>query len=429
MFQYQSLVDKFTLKREYLQDYERQEKEHISNFIKQVSEGKFQKTDIFPSEKRFKNLHFPITYRGDANVPIWPIAAFSGSTIVPIVPIEKERFEDFHNFKISDIEQMVSFTEETGKIQFVLMRRPTDYYKLDFLEPILKRLRPPQFIGIPVDEYEQSNELSMYYREFSVVANSGFRNHVRKNSSVGSNKRAFDLLMTNLRGNYMMIRAISTPEFSNSFADLVRTDYENGGKLLEMMSLFVLRPLRNPLKCIDAIPMETLEIGNKLGLYEMSQSKSVFPCELGRLLMEKITYYPESLEACKQVTSRYKDEDVIQLLQAVHEGIIKNTPDTVEKNEKELAAALDNIWGDNTLRNRINGIRFGVPLILGAVGTIAGGLSGGYIGLLSGLGFDVADKMFEFKGDAFSEKISKFLTPSYQTTIFDFRKRYLLDNK
>jgi hypothetical protein len=412
-----------------LQDYQREEREQIQAFLKLVSEGRFQSADIFPPEKRFKNLHFPITYRGSAEIPIWPLVAFSGSAIIPIMPIEKEQFESFHKFKISDIEQMVSFAEDTGKLQFLLMRQPTDYYKLDFLEPIFKRLKPPQFMGIPIYEYAKHDVLSQYYKEFTAIANSGFRDYVRRVSNVGHNKRAFDSLMTNLQGNYMMLRAISNIEFSEEFAQLFRSDFENAGKLLEIIDILVLRPLRNPLKCMDAYPLEMIRIGQSLGLDNAFKSNMRFPCELGRLLMQKITCYPESLEACKQITARYDDQDVIKLLQAVNEGVIKNNPEIVEKTEKELSAALDNIWNDKSLLRRINGIRFGVPLILGAIGTVAGGLSGGYAGLLSGLGFDAADKLFEYRGDAFSEKISKFLTPSYQAIIFDFQKRYPLDSK
>jgi hypothetical protein len=409
-----------------LQDYERVEIEHIEGFLKQTSEGKFDKNDIFPSVSRFKNLHFPITYRGDPDVPIWPLAAFSGSTMVPIMPMEKEQFERFHNFKISEIEQIVSFTEETGKIQFLLMRPPTEYYKLDFLEPIFKRLKPPQFMGIPVSEFGKFDEMSKFYKEFMSVANAGFRNHVRKVSSISSNKFVFDSLMTNLCGNYMMIRAISTPEFSKDFANLISTDYENGGKLIEIMNQLVTRPLRNPLRCIDALRLETLSIGHDLGLVNESKLKA-FPCELGRSLMKKITAYPESLEACKYIVGRYEDEDVIQLFQAVNEGVSKNDPDIVEKNEKELSIALDNVWENKVLLNRIKGIKFGVPLILGVSGVVAGYLSGNYSGLLSSLGFEALDRLFEFKGDTLSEKISKAIAPSYQTIIFDFKKNYSLD--
>ena len=363
------------------------------------------------------------------DIPIWPLVAFSGSAIVPIMPIEREQFESFHMFKISEIEQMVSFAEDTGKLQFLLMRQPTDYYKLDFLEPIFKRLRPPQFMGIPIYEYANYDTLSQYYREFTAIADSGFRDHVRKVSAVGHNKRAFDSLMTNLQGDYMMLRAISNTEFSEEFAQLFRSDFENAGKLLETIDILVLRPLRNPLKCMDAYPLETIRVGQSIGLDNAFNSGNRFPCELGRLLMKKMTCYPESLDACKQITANYDDQDVIKLLQAVNEGVSKNNPEAVEKNEKELSAALDNVWNNKALLRKITGIRFGVPLMLGAIGTVAGGLSGGYAGLLSGLGFNAADRLFEYRGDAFSEKMSKFLTPSYQAIIFDFKKKYSLDSK
>ena len=76
-------MEKIPLKREYLQDYEQKEKEHIETFLKQTFEGKFTEADIFPSPDRFRNLHYPITYRGDMKVPIWPLAAFSKELLMP----------------------------------------------------------------------------------------------------------------------------------------------------------------------------------------------------------------------------------------------------------------------------------------------------------------------------------------------------------
>jgi len=140
--------------------------------------------------------------------------------------------------------------------------------------------------------------------------------------------------------------------------------------------------------------------------------------------MRKLTHYPESLEACKQLTALYDEQDVLKLFNAVNTGILENQPDIVMKNEHELSIALDNIWEDKSLQKRINGIRFGVPLVLGAIGTVTAGLSGAYVGLLAGLGFDVLDKILEFKEEAFSENISKAFASSHQAVIFDFRKRY-----
>ena len=243
------------LKREFLQDYQRQETEEILGFIKRVEEGKFAQNEIFPSQKRFTKIHDPVIYRGNMGIPIWPLISFSGSAVIPLMPVENENFEKLHHFKIDQIEEMVSFTEETGKIQFVLMRKPTDYYKLDFLDPIFERLRPPQFIGIPIGQYASDDLLRKYYKEFTIIANQGFRAYVRR-SSYGADKRTFDTLMTNLRGNYMMIRAIVDSDLSNDFADNFASDYESAMRMMDMIDVLVLRPLRNPLRCVDACPLD-----------------------------------------------------------------------------------------------------------------------------------------------------------------------------
>lgn len=410
-----------------MQDYERQEKEEIQAFLKKLSEGKFQRNERFPSEHRFKNLHFPITYRGEQGIPIWPLIPFSGSTIIPLMPIQRENFESFHQFQISQIEQMVSFSEETGKIQFVLLRNPTEYKKLDFLEPIFKRLRPPQFLGIPVTEFAGRDVLDKYYEEFQLIANSGFRDSVRKSYPYSSNKGAFKLIMNNVCGNYMMIRAITAPYISNDFAETFAFNYVKGMEMMNLFDIMVLRPLRNPLRCMDAQSSDILAKAYHFGAQQgIEPPDKIFPCEVGKLLMRKLTYYPESFEACKQLVVKYDDLDVIKLFNALNEGISLSDPDIVKKTEHELSVTLDDVWKNKSFQNKIIGVRFGVPLILGAIGTVAAGLSGAYVGLLSGLGFDAIDRLLEFKGEIFSETISKSLSPSYQAIIFDFQKKYSL---
>lgn len=414
------------MKREFLQDYQRRETEEILAFIKRIEEGKFAQNEMFPSQNRFTKIHNPVVYRGNMGISIWPLIAFSGSAVIPLMPVEMENFEKLHHFQIDQIEEMVSFTEETGKIQFVLMRKPTDYYKLDFLDPIFERLRPPQFIGIPIGQYASDDLLRKYYKEFTIIANQGFRAYVRR-SSYGSDKRAFDTLMTNLRGNYMMIRAIVDSDLSNDFADAFTSDYESAMRMMDMIDVLILRPLRNPLRCVDACTLDAWGSAYRFSAEHLIQPRGkMIPCELGRLLMRKLTYYPESLEACKQLTAQYDEQDIIKLFNAVNEGILHNDPNTVEKNEQELSVALNNIWTDKSIQNRINGIKFGVPLILGAIGQVAEGLSGAYVGLLSGLGFDALDTLLQIKGEAFSENISKALARSYQAIIFDFHEKYKL---
>jgi hypothetical protein len=414
----------------FLRDYEAKEKEEIESFLKTVSEGKFSKSDRFPQERRFKNLQQPVTYKGDTGVSLWPVVAFSGTVVVPLLPADPQTFEKLHGFRTKEIDHMVSFAEETGKLQFVLLRPPTDYTRLDFLDPIFTRMKPPQFMGIPVTAFASRSVLDKYYLEFSAVADAGFRKYVHQTSFYGSHKEVFDSLMTNLQGNYMMIRALARPEISDDFAKIFRTDYDIGSKIIEMLNILVLRPLRNPLRSVEAYSMNEIGCAQKFAANSATKAEGkVFPFELGKLLLRKLTHYPESLEACKQLSGLYKDHDVTKLFNAVNEGIIKNDPNILMKNESELSAALDNVWDDKSIQRRSDVIKFGVPLALGAMGTIVAGLPGAYVGLLSGLGFDALDRVFEFKEEAFTENISKKFASSYQTIIFDFQKNNPLTKK
>jgi hypothetical protein len=325
---------------------------------------------------------------------------------------------------------MTYFAEETGKIQFVLMRKPTDYCGLDFLNPIFERLRPPQFIGIPPDEFASRDVLTKYYGEFSSLANRGFRNYVRRTCSYASSKNVFDSIMVNLQGNYMLIEALAASDIGKDLKESLVSDYERSMDIINVMDMLVLRPLRNPLHCTEGYSLEFLRKAHRfITKHGIKTQAEPFPCEVGRLLMRKLTHYPESLEACKQLAAQYAEEDVDKLINAINDGILKNKPDIVEKSENELSLTLDNIWENKSLQRRITGIRFGVPLLLGAVGTIASGLSGSYMGLLSGIGFDVLDKILELKKESFSEKVSKAFCSSYQAIIFDFRKKYSLNSK
>ena len=419
-----------SMDREFLEDYEKKELQEINRFIKSVSEGRFSKTQRFPPDQRFRKLHDPVIYPGSMNMPIWPLVSFSGSTIIPLLPAEKGMFEKLHRFRVHEIDEIVSFAEETGKIQFVLMRKPTDYHELDFLNPIFERLKPPQFIGMPLKEFASHDVLTKYGVEFSTLVNLGFSNYVRRTSSYASRTDLFETYMTNLQGNYIMIKAVASSDICKDLEDALVTDYERAMELILLMDVLILRPLRNPLRCTESYVLETLKKAHQFAnKHKIKMQAKPFPCEIGRLLMHKLTRYPESLEACKQLAAQYDEQDVHKLINAINEGILRDQPDVVEKNEDELSIVLDNIWADKSLHRGITGIKFGVPLFLGAVGTIAAGLSGSYVGLLAGIGFDVVDKILELKEEAFTEKISKAFCSSYQAIIFDFRKKYSLAGK
>jgi len=416
--------------KEFLEDYEEKERQEIERFIKSVLEGKFLVTQRFPPDSRFRKLHDPVVYRGTVSADIWPLVSFSGSTIIPVLPAEKETFERLHRFDVNEIEEMVSFAEETGKIQFVLMEKPTKYSKLDFLDPIFERLTPPQFIGMPSKMFAGHDSLKKFSIEFSTLANLGFTNYLRETNPYRVGRDLLETFMNNLRGNYLIIKAVASSDLCQDLEDSLVSDYRRAMDLFHVADILILRPLRNPLRCIESHSLEDLRKAHQFARSRgiKTQTKP-FPCEIGKLLMKKLTYYPESLEACKELAAHYDEQDVCQLLNAINEGILRDRPDIIEGSQAELSTILDNIWADKSLQRKIAGIRFGVPLSIGAVGTIAAGLSGAFVGLLAGIGFNVLDKLFELKKEAFSEKVSKSLGPNYQAIIFDFKRKYSLADK
>lgn len=416
--------------KEFLEDYEAQEHQEIKSFIKNITEGKFSKKQIFPPENRFKKLHKPVVYRGSINSPIWPVVPFSGSTIIPLIAAEKNTFERLHQFSINQIEEMVTFAEDTGKIQFVLMDDPTNYIKLDFFDPIFERLRPPQFIGIPTSKFIKSSEIKRLAVEFSTLSSLGFEDYLLKQQNNYSRDVVQRVYIRNIQGNYIMARALANSAMSQELRDAIVTDYHQAMEIINLVNLLLLRPLRNPLKCTESFDLATLK-----GTHQFMKSRGVdvkkplFPCEIGKLLMKKLTNYPESLEACKFLVHEYKERDVIRLFNALNEAIIGNHPDIVEKTEKELSIVLDNIWTDKSYSRKTTGIKVGIPLLIGAVGAVAAGLPGAFTGILSAIGFNALDTLFELKEESISKKIAKAFSKSHQVMIFDFKKKYPLTNK
>jgi hypothetical protein len=413
------------LDREFLEDYEQGESEEIDRYFSELSEGKISRFQRFPPDRRFNKLHSPVTYLSQLNMPFWSAVAFSGSVIIGLFPAEKQMFEKLYRFKINQIDEIVSFAEETGKVQFVLMRKPTEYQHLEFLSPILERLRPPQIEGIPPAEFATRIVLSRYFEEFQTLADLGFINYFQMTFPYASNKALFGSYLTTFARNYVMIKVLAKASFSQEMEDALVSDYRRYLEIMEFMNIFLLDPLFNPLQCMECFDLTSLRRATQLATKEgIKMQNKPFPCELGKLLMRKLTHYPESLEACKQLIALYEEEDVQKLFKAVDESILREQPDAIQRSESELSSVLDNIWKDKSLTRNITGIRFGVPLALGVVGTVAAGLSGGYVGLLSGLGFDAIDALLQLKEEALSEKISKAFSSSQQVAIFDFQKKY-----
>jgi hypothetical protein len=65
---------------------------------------------------------------------------------------------------------------------------------------------------------------------------------------------------------------------------------------------------------------------------------------------------------------------------------------------------------------------------MAAIGSIASVPIGTIGGLLAGLGYNVSDKIIDLGTDTLSEKMAKLSAKSYQANIYDFKKKYKINN-
>jgi len=119
---------------DFLEEYQRQEFEAFER-NRNVSE-------------RLDNLKPPIFHITGPCSSIWSQIAFSGTVIFPLHPLPQYTFETGWHISIKEFPDLIQFVKETKKIQFVLTAPPTSYKEFDYLEPILKELKPPLYTQI-----------------------------------------------------------------------------------------------------------------------------------------------------------------------------------------------------------------------------------------------------------------------------------------
>jgi hypothetical protein len=110
---------------------------------------------------------------------------------------------------------------------------------------------------------------------------------------------------------------------------------------------------------------------------------------------------------------------------SLHKGINESDIDLINKEKIELSDILENVWTDATLEKRIVGLKYGIPIALASVGYLA--LEG--VGLLTGLGITGVSEIMAVNQESIGEKLAKKTVPDHVVNIFDFKKKYKIENQ
>lgn len=420
------------MNKEALEDYSKKEEEEYTRFRKKVLEGHFTTEDIYPSKDRFVKLHEPLA-RAAPLQSIWPQVPLSGSPIVALAPRTKERFKLIHGFDANDIDRIVNFAKDTGKIQFVLLSSPTHYAELDYLDPIFIELKPPQGRYFPLEILLNEHDIQKYYDAFLRLASGKFLETLISGMFLAiddpliiDRREYIHKRVQDYGFDYIMFKALGLQTLVEELEKLMNDDPLQAIRMFNVLGCLVAVPKLNPLRAVQNYSIdsfaESVAISKEYGI----QTEDVrFPCEIGKFLMRKLTLYPESLDACKNIISYYEENDIHCVMEALNDGVKRNIPDLVNMKTIELSTILDNIWKDaDKISRRITTLKFGIPVSTAVIGAIAAGPIGGVGGLLAGLGFSVAGKILDTKAESISEKLGKLTLPNHLVTIYDFKKQY-----
>lgn len=401
--------------KDFLLDYEMKEKEQASRFLEKVSKGKIER---YPPLSRFIGPKEPLA-QVNSIIPIWGVIPFYGSTVFPLAPVrDKKVFNDFyaeHGFTSKDIDRLIDFVKQTGRLQFVISQPPTRFEKLEFLRPLFEELRPPMGVDT-LPQIIGPKKFQERLIEFDTLASFGLKQAIQTSKAVTWG--IHEQFMKQVAYRYVLLESIGPQKLVNDINDSLVTDPFDAMKLL-LAAGNLYAPAIDSLGGTSNYSLEGLtQEQNIVRKYHPSKrDRSIY--EIGKFILDKVIYYPTTQDGCMDVIQRYQDHQLLKVSQALHEGVKEKKPDIIRNNTSELSRILDSVWKDaNKVKRRGEYISCGVSAGICLIGELASGLPG--VGILASLGFQVLERLTEEK---LSEKAAKLITPDYLVTIYDFQKK------
>jgi hypothetical protein len=304
-----------------------------------------------------------------------------------------------------------------------LSDEPTKYVGLDYLDEIFTELNPPSYHMTPMGAIANESEIRDAMLTFATLADINFTKVLEFIRNRGAPQQAIDAVFEGARATYVTMKLLKNP-LAEQAENLIIDDPEKAIRLLRIASIFIQIPVLNPLIDSSNYPLDRIIEAQTLGV---KTGNLIFNHEIGKFLLSKLTYAPNSLDACKELMYHYDKYDLRKVETGLNEAILKSDVDKVSANSNEISTILENAWADNTIAKRIKGLKYGIPLSMAAIGSVAAGPIGIAGGFLAGLGFDVINETINLGSDGLSEKLAKIRSKSYQANIFDFKKKYKID--
>jgi hypothetical protein len=428
------------ISKEFLTDYEARESELCKKFLKDFRNGCFDEIPQYPPLSRFPKINRPFSQVFPYKSSIYYVLPFYGTTIVNLIPCSKEIFKVHHGFDSCDIDKIIDFSKETGKLHFVLIDEPSEYSHLVFLEKLFEELKPPLLPSIPEELVVDPKVYKEAEIEFHTIASLGFYQESLKKPSLKhfpDVAHSYDESLSELAvysSGYAMAKSLGYNQLTDRIIDMLsERNYEAAAQLLTIAMSFINHPKLDTLKAPmswSGAAISFMQRGIRSATDGAYEPNVEMPFEIGKFLLQpdKLTFMTgECLEACKSIIDKYAQSDLYNVMKNLEEGIRNSDLETAKTDLQDIETIIDNLWKDADVigqrRDRLKYGLVGVPITLGVMGDIAAGF-GSNLGLLAGFGFTVLGGLINSKKDKISERIAKWRQKNYMVGIFDFKQKY-----
>ena len=455
------------MNKEFLEDYDERVREEIKELLLKLesSNYKIETGYRYPPPSRLK-LNEPYIIN-IARESLWnQILPNIGTVVIVLYPIkEKNEFEQLHGFKIGDIERLIDFAKDTGRVQFTLGRYPIFYKECNFVEKIFTELQPPmlkrlypadtlfpiddngrRIIG-PFPQIDKEIKIWMdefYYFSLPLLSNKEFVRLLDLIPGVplefltDPEGVVYPSHMSDMIRDYISLRLLGYHKLADEIILNLSTNPVWAKELIHTALDLILHPNASLLGEIDAWSREAFtsktgllkHISSKLPPQKIDQTSRniVFPTEIGKFLNDKLNLIiPENYEGVMKINDIYDEKDLKKLTYSLQKAVENENISGISKNTDEISTILNNSWDDaKKLKKRIShikhGIEFGFAALLGGVTLPIGG-----VGLLAGLGLAVAEECAAIKVyGPLSEKLVNWRKPNHLIHVYNFEKKYKL---
>lgn len=433
------------MKKEYLQDYQRKEREDFNRFVHKIQSHGLDPDDRFPSLERLEIFHQPIvysvgsTYRLDKQ-KIWSQIPLAGTLLIPLSAYNKNDLLMGCGFDANDIPNLIRLANEEGRVRFGLADPPEYFENLDHFDDIFTQLKPPELLYMPDETLSTDPQTIHKFRnEFEDLANVKYYDSLKRQiASRGSFLlNDFFSITHHRKDTFVYMKILGIEEEVDNISKLMITDPPHADTLLAAYE-YLIAPMFDPLKASKNYSLSEIQeydlnsLRSKIFSSSSQQNPDVnsFQVEIGRFIMKQIALNPSTYNACIEVIQHYEQNELYKVFEALDKAIKDKKQGEVTKHISELNEIMNKCWKDaDKLKVVHEGIKDGISVVIGTVTGFASssiGAEATLAAILASIGVRLWDKALSRIEEPIAGRVTRLMSNQYLANVYDFKHRHNL---